>query len=584
VSLNSLATSYAPGASVANIGYASHSGLKSETYGNGLIHAVNYNNRLQPTEIKLGTGGAPTSVVGLTYNYGTTTNNGNMLSIGYSGGGLSYTQTFGYDALNRLTTSQETNVGTSWSQTNGYDRYGNRWVDLGGGSQSLYFAASSNRITGASYDSAGNLLNDGSHIYSFNGDNMIRTVDGQSAYVYNGEGQRVRKLLGGNLRLIYGIGGALIAEFDGATGALKKEYIYGATGLVATIEPTAVNPNGTRYSTPDHLGSPRVLTNSSAGVVSRHDYMPFGEELGAGIGGRTIGMGFGVADGARQKFTSYERDSESGLDFAAARFYSSSQGRFTSVDPLMASAIAANPQTLNRYSYVTNSPLTLIDPSGMFSITPGGGGSGIPLVSLTSEVPQQPAPAGPPPPGGPVSPRPIRIDVGPAPLPEGQQPWPTTIEVVQGPNKTYNGDPVVSPSGEVIDPIPNYGVGMTVDYVILDQAGNPMSTGVLLTESVSPSNQQAVSLMRRTEINTDPQRPDARGIVPDTLGAITRDPNVIPFLRQNQLDATFSQTITVFGAVGSVYQTALTLKNDYRLTNSGVTMTVGTVQQHARPK
>jgi RHS repeat-associated protein len=269
-------------------------------------------------------------------------------------------------------------------------------VDLGGGSQSLYFNAGSNRINGASYDSAGNLLNDGTHAYTFTGDNVIRSVDAQSAYVYNGEGQRVRKLLGQNLRFVYGIAGELIAEFDGASGALKKEYIYGDTGLVATIEPTAVNSNGTRYSTADHLGSPRVLTNSSAGVVSRHDYMPFGEELGAGVGGRTAGMGFSVADGLRQKFTSYERDSESSLDYAGARFYSSSQGRFTSVDPLMASAVTANPQTLNRYSYVSNSPLNIIDPTGMFGINLVGGcinGGGIPLVSLTSEMPQQPTQA-----------------------------------------------------------------------------------------------------------------------------------------------------------------------------------------------
>src|SRR6185503_19323473 len=152
------------------------------------------------------------------------------------------------------------------SQTNGYDRYGNRWVDLGGGTQSLYFTATTNRITGWSYDNAGNLLNDGSHVYAYDGENKIRFVDSQPAYIYNGEGQRVRKLLGENLR-----------------------FIYGATGLVATIEPTALNSNGTRYSTADHLGSPRVVTNSSAGVISRHDYMPFGEELGVGVGGRTAG-------------------------------------------------------------------------------------------------------------------------------------------------------------------------------------------------------------------------------------------------------------------------------------------------------
>jgi hypothetical protein len=286
--LSSTATSYGPGASVSNIQYAAHNSLKTETYGNGLIHAVNYNDRLQPTEIKLGTSGNPTSVVALGYGYGTTNNNGNVLTHTYNGGGLSYTQTFGYDSLNRLTTSSES--GSSWSQTNAYDRYGNRWIDLGGGSQSLYFNTANNRITGRSYDSAGNLLNDGSHSYSYDAENKITNVDSVPAFIYDGEGQRVRKLVGENLRFVYSIGGQLLAEFSGVGGTLLKEYIYGASGLLATIEPTAVNSNGTRYTTPDNLGSPRVVTNSVANAISRHDYMPFGEELAAGVGGRTTAL------------------------------------------------------------------------------------------------------------------------------------------------------------------------------------------------------------------------------------------------------------------------------------------------------
>ena len=73
----------------------------------------------------------PTSIILLVYSYGTTNNNGNVLTATYNGGGLSYTQTFGYDALNRLTTAQE-NSGANWSQTNSYDRYGNRSI-VGGG-------------------------------------------------------------------------------------------------------------------------------------------------------------------------------------------------------------------------------------------------------------------------------------------------------------------------------------------------------------------------------------------------------------------------------------------------------------------
>ncbi len=363
--LSSAPTSYGPGASVSSIAYTAHNALKSETYGNSLVHGIDYNNRLQATQIKLGTAGNPTSVVSLGYGYGTTNNNGNVLTHTYSGGGLNYTQNFGYDSLNRLTTSNE-NSGSAWSQTNGYDRYGNRWIALGGGSQSLYFNTSNNRITGSSYDSAGNLLNDGSHTYTYDAENKIAKVDNLVAYTYDGEGQRVRKLLGENLRFVYGIGSEIIAEFSGSTGALQKEYIYGATGLLATIEPTAVNSNGTRYTTPDHLGSARVLTNSSATVISRHDYMPFGEELGSGVGGRTTGMGFpGTHDSLRQKFTRKERDTETGLDYFGARYYANTQGRFTSADPLMASGVAVEPQSWNRYSYVSNNPLRYTDDDGL---------------------------------------------------------------------------------------------------------------------------------------------------------------------------------------------------------------------------
>jgi RHS repeat-associated protein len=173
----------------------------------------------------------------------------------------------------------------------------------------------------------------------------------------------VRKLLGENLRFIYDIDGKQIAEFDGSTGNLKKEYVQGGATLI-TIEPTALNPNGTRYTTSDTLGSPRVVTNSSAVVVSRHDYMPFGVELGVAVGGRTTGMGYSVADGLRQKFTSKERDNETGLDYSINRYYSSQQGRFTSADDFLNDTHVDAPASWNLYAYVRNNPLRYVDPAG----------------------------------------------------------------------------------------------------------------------------------------------------------------------------------------------------------------------------
>ena len=125
----------------------------------------------------------------------------------------------------------------------------------------------------------------------------------------------------------------------------------------------------------DHLGTPRMVadkTGSLAGV-KRHDYLPFGEELYADTGGRATQQGYGAADNVRQQFTGYERDNETKLDYAEARYYSSTQGRFTSVDPLMRSARIGSPQTFNRYSYSLNNPLRFTDPSGQQANEKGKG-------------------------------------------------------------------------------------------------------------------------------------------------------------------------------------------------------------------
>ncbi len=65
------------------------------------------------------------------------------------------------------------------------------------------------------------------------------------------------------------------------------------------------------------------------------------------------------------EFTGKERDAETGLDYFGARYFSGAQGRWTSPDPLMASAKASKPQTWNRYAYALNNPLKFVDPDGL---------------------------------------------------------------------------------------------------------------------------------------------------------------------------------------------------------------------------
>jgi len=113
--------------------------------------------------------------------------------------------------------------------------------------------------------------------------------------------------------------------------------------------------------------------------VSRHDFLPFGEELVTS--NRTSGLGYGAPDYVNQKFTSKERDAESGLDFFKARYFSGAQGRFSSPDQYnimiemrkgedeaeqrgILDDYVSNPQEWNKYVYALSNPLKLIDPEG----------------------------------------------------------------------------------------------------------------------------------------------------------------------------------------------------------------------------
>ena len=120
----------------------------------------------------------------------------------------------------------------------------------------------------------------------------------------------------------------------------------------------------------DQLGTPRMVFDKTGALanVKRHDYLPFGEELSAGQGLRSTTLGYGALDGVRQKFTSKERDIETGLDYFGARYYGSTQGRFTAADPLLGSGKAVDPQSWNRYAYVGNNPLAYVDPDGMLAV------------------------------------------------------------------------------------------------------------------------------------------------------------------------------------------------------------------------
>ena len=351
-----------------NIGYAPHGAVASMTVGppaNNLAEATTFNNRLQPTQITLGT------LASFAYTYGvldgavldTTKNNGNVQSQTVSIGTTAIKQSYTYDQVNRLLSAQEALNGASrWTQSYGFDRWGNRTSLVNTGSDVLPTQStpaidpSNNRLVGFGYDDAGNVTtNPSSQSFTYDAENRQKSfTSGAITYNYScdGEGRRVKR------------------EYNDGT-LHTTIFVYSATGqLIAEYNSDPVPPpqggGGTSYLATDHLGSTRVVTNSSGAVKARYDYLPFGEEIGAPIGGRTAAMGYGGADSTREKFTQKERDSESALDYFLARYYSSAQGRFTSSDSFGGST--HNPQTLNLYAYVGNNPLRFVDPTGHFIV------------------------------------------------------------------------------------------------------------------------------------------------------------------------------------------------------------------------
>ena len=140
----------------------------------------------------------------------------------------------------------------------------------------------------------------------------------------------------------------------------------GGGQLVAEYSTALAQTPQVSYLTADHLGSARVITNQNGAVTTRKDYLAFGDE--ASSAQRTANPNYDTSE-TRKGYTGYEKDDESGLEFAQARYYNATHGRFTSVDPLTASANVKNPQTFNRYSYVLNSPYKFTDPLGLLSVT-----------------------------------------------------------------------------------------------------------------------------------------------------------------------------------------------------------------------
>ncbi len=372
--------------------YTAAGAVSSVQLGNFRWESAQFNSRVQPTRLALGSTQSATNILKLDYEYGelqtnggidAAKNNGNIgkqtITVPTVGGNPGFTaiQTFTYDSLNRIKEAKENinaNTTPEWRQTFKYDRFGNRSFDEPntttlpkncGTTPNLTVCAADRKVLNPSINISDNRLStaDG---YTFDASgHTIRDAQNRK-FTYDAEGKQIKvEFVDANGNPISVIGeyfydgdGRRVRKYVPSTGETTV-FIYDVTGKLLTENSSLVESSSNAkvsYLTNDHLASPRINTDQNGAVTARHDYQPFGEEIERSTYG---------ADTVRKQFTSYERDNEIALDFAQARYFNAGFGRFSSPDPLQASARSGQPQTWNRYTYALNNPLRFVDPDGM---------------------------------------------------------------------------------------------------------------------------------------------------------------------------------------------------------------------------
>lgn len=324
---------------------------------------MGYNdNRSQPTSMKVDrASNSADKIIDYSYEYydANGNNNNRIRQINdYVDG--AYSTTYLYDNYNRL---RQTIAGAN-SRVYQYDAWGNI-KDFSGITLNYQTnangAPATNRISSDSqgfsytYDEAGNMTAGMGQSFAYDGANRLKTAgNGSSAYGYDGDGMRVRKTESGATTYYVKstMLGQTVMEVSGTS--IQRAYVY-VGGKLAAMQAT----DGQFYWLhTNHLGNSRAMTDANGNLSYKGQFDLYGQPLNEWSSS-------GNTDLNSKKFTGYERDAATGLDYAGARMYNSTRGRFMKADPIgLKAADMKKPESLNLYSYVRNDPVNFVDPSG----------------------------------------------------------------------------------------------------------------------------------------------------------------------------------------------------------------------------
>jgi RHS repeat-associated protein len=328
----------------------------------------------------VGSGGSLNNLQNLAYQWDLNGNLGQRMDQIQS-----LTEVFSYDNLNRVQTSTLNgnqnfqvaidNTGNITSRTEGgvtypytYDTTHKHAVDIVGTSPNQ---------TSYSYDANGNMATRNGYSLTWASYNLPTNINGASGVYstlyYGPDRQRKEQVAkyvsdgqNGTETTIYVSG---LYEYEVTPGQTHNKHfiqVPGGTQIVYDIQ--SVSGTQTTYITADHLGSGNLLISSAGTVEINESYSAYGYRRSANWAGplsATSSDYTTIASTTRRGYTDafHEMLDNVGLIHMNGRVYDPVIGRFLSPDSVVTRV--GDSQRGNPYSYVSNRPLTLTDPTGM---------------------------------------------------------------------------------------------------------------------------------------------------------------------------------------------------------------------------
>ncbi|WP_240475340.1 SpvB/TcaC N-terminal domain-containing protein [Vulgatibacter incomptus] len=284
-----------------------------------------------------------------------------------------YTERYEYDPVGNFEALVHRFSGGGWTRSYGYEE--DSLLEAGKQSNRLTRTTVGNGVSQVepyTHDDHGNMTSMphlAAMVWGFKDE--LQQVDlgggGKAYYVYDGTGQRLRKVIESQngarqKERLYLDGFEIYREYTGSGVSLERESLHIAddqqrialveTQTVQIGSPVSVPAAMLRYQLGNHLGSSAVELDGNGALIAYEEYHPYGTtSFQAGRSAVEVSL-------KRYRFTGKERDEETGLSYFGARYYVPWFARWAACDP------KGFVDGTNLYVYVRNNPLNRRDLTG----------------------------------------------------------------------------------------------------------------------------------------------------------------------------------------------------------------------------